>query len=144
MSPIAHSKLRAQLSTSHGRRGNGARYFSSTSAKAPVQAAQCRGPYYQTNRSRQSIWIVWSGRRGSNPRPSAWKADALPLSYSRTNKTRNTKHFYTAPPFRGQRRFSDAGVEITTRSQNLSAPIRGRQENARIVSALATSRFSTA
>ena len=25
----------------------------------------------------------WSGRRGSNPRPSAWKADALPLSYSR-------------------------------------------------------------
>ena len=25
----------------------------------------------------------WSGRRDSNPRPSAWKADALPLSYSR-------------------------------------------------------------
>jgi len=25
----------------------------------------------------------WSGRRGSNPRPSAWEADALPLSYSR-------------------------------------------------------------
>ena len=24
-----------------------------------------------------------SGRRGSNPRPSAWEADALPLSYSR-------------------------------------------------------------
>src|SRR5450759_3685223 len=23
---------------------------------------------------------VWSGRRGSNPRPSAWEADALPLS----------------------------------------------------------------
>ena len=22
--------------------------------------------------------VVWSGRRGSNPRPSAWKADALP------------------------------------------------------------------
>ena len=21
---------------------------------------------------------LWSGRRGSNPRPSAWKADALP------------------------------------------------------------------
>ena len=22
--------------------------------------------------------LIWSGRRGSNPRPSAWKADALP------------------------------------------------------------------
>ncbi len=26
----------------------------------------------------------WSGRRGSNPRPTAWKAVTLPLSYSRT------------------------------------------------------------
>ncbi len=26
----------------------------------------------------------WSGRRGSDPRPSAWEADALPLSYSRS------------------------------------------------------------
>ena len=25
----------------------------------------------------------WSGRRDSNPRPSAWKAETLPLSYSR-------------------------------------------------------------
>src|SRR5262245_47820499 len=25
----------------------------------------------------------WSGRRGLNPRPSAWEADALPLSYTR-------------------------------------------------------------
>ena len=25
----------------------------------------------------------WSGRRDSDPRPSAWEADALPLSYSR-------------------------------------------------------------
>jgi hypothetical protein len=25
----------------------------------------------------------WSGRRDSNPQPSAWQADALPLSYSR-------------------------------------------------------------
>ena len=29
---------------------------------------------------------VWSGRRVSNPRPSAWEADALPLSYSRQNR----------------------------------------------------------
>ena len=26
----------------------------------------------------------WSGRRDSNSRPSAWEADALPLSYSRS------------------------------------------------------------
>ena len=28
-------------------------------------------------------WRSWSGRRGSNPRPTAWKAVTLPLSYSR-------------------------------------------------------------
>jgi hypothetical protein len=32
-------------------------------------------------------WIqrfrVWSGRRDSNPQPSAWEADALPLRHSR-------------------------------------------------------------
>jgi hypothetical protein len=28
----------------------------------------------------------WSGKRDSNPRPSAWKADALPLSYSRATR----------------------------------------------------------
>jgi hypothetical protein len=27
--------------------------------------------------------ISWSGRRDSNPRHSAWEADALPLNYSR-------------------------------------------------------------
>jgi hypothetical protein len=27
--------------------------------------------------------LIWSGRRGSNPRPTAWKAVTLPLSYSR-------------------------------------------------------------
>ena len=32
---------------------------------------------------------VWSGKRGSNPRPSAWEADALPLSYSRSGITVN-------------------------------------------------------
>ncbi len=28
-------------------------------------------------------FFLLSGKRGSNPRPSAWEADALPLSYSR-------------------------------------------------------------
>ena len=27
--------------------------------------------------------LDWSGKRGSNPRHSAWEADALPLNYSR-------------------------------------------------------------
>jgi hypothetical protein len=27
--------------------------------------------------------IFWSGRRGSNPQPTAWEAATLPLSYSR-------------------------------------------------------------
>ncbi len=27
--------------------------------------------------------LDWSGRRDSNPRSSAWEADAVPLSYSR-------------------------------------------------------------
>ena len=30
-----------------------------------------------------SVGEGWSGRRGSNPRPTAWKAVTLPLSYSR-------------------------------------------------------------
>ena len=32
----------------------------------------------QTNES-----LEWSGRRGSNPQPTAWEAATLPLSYSR-------------------------------------------------------------
>ena len=30
---------------------------------------------------------AWSGRRESNPRPTAWKAVTLPLSYSRSMKS---------------------------------------------------------
>ena len=36
----------------------------------------------RARRSPNSL-IIKSGKRGSNPRPSAWEADALPLSYSR-------------------------------------------------------------
>src|SRR5262245_65314959 len=31
------------------------------------------------------IYKCWSGRRGSNPQPLAWEANALPLSYSRSD-----------------------------------------------------------
>ncbi len=32
--------------------------------------------------------FYWSGRRDLNPRPSAWEADTLPLSYARINNLR--------------------------------------------------------
>ena len=34
-------------------------------------------------RAQRAFGGGWSGRRGSNPRPTAWKAVTLPLSYSR-------------------------------------------------------------
>ena len=36
----------------------------------------------------------WSGKRDSNPRPSAWKADALPLSYSRSSRWNEKKWWW--------------------------------------------------
>src|SRR5262249_44359222 len=36
----------------------------------------------------QPLDTYWSGRRGSNPRPTAWKAVTLPLSYSRVGRSR--------------------------------------------------------
>ena len=47
------------------------------------------GDVHDTKKARRlagplSIHGRWSGRRDSNPRPSAWEADALPLSYSRS------------------------------------------------------------
>ena len=47
---------------------------------------------------RPNTWTIfeagenWSGRRGSNPRPTAWKAVTLPLSYSRLRVLRRLLH----------------------------------------------------
>ena len=41
-----------------------------------------QGTHFFFNKS--SI-ILWSGQRGSNPRPSRWQRDALPLSYTRNS-----------------------------------------------------------
>ena len=38
---------------------------------------------YITKKSRALVLLGLSGKRGSNPRPSAWEANALPLSYCR-------------------------------------------------------------
>jgi hypothetical protein len=47
------------------------------------------GPESRTENARTSGPFDLSGRRGSNPRPSAWEADALPLSYSRLRREFN-------------------------------------------------------
>ena len=38
-----------------------------------------QGTHFLSNKSD----IILSGQRGSNPRPSRWQRDALPLSYTR-------------------------------------------------------------
>ena len=37
--------------------------------------------------------INWSGQRGSNPRPSRWQRDALPLSYARIYSSIDIRFF---------------------------------------------------
>ena len=60
--------------------------------------------HLQTNFRSPGSWVrsaknrlrkYWSGRRESNPRPAAWKAATLPLSYSR-------QHAATQAPFRSK------------------------------------------
>src|SRR5689334_10478430 len=41
----------------------------------------------------------WSGRRDSNPRPTAWKAVTLPLSYSRVREESRKKKMVEAGGF---------------------------------------------
>lgn len=41
----------------------------------------CRGQSPQADLSAEIF--MWSERRGSNPQPSAWEADAIPLGHSR-------------------------------------------------------------
>ena len=36
----------------------------------------------------------WSGRRDSNPRPSPWQGDTLPLSHFRKNNMKLISFFY--------------------------------------------------
>ena len=36
-------------------------------------------------------YTKWSGRRGSNPQPSAWEADAPPLRHSRPREQYSTR-----------------------------------------------------
>ncbi len=51
------------------------------------------GPHGLRYRLMARALPYWSGRRGSNPRPSAWKADALPTELL-PQKTKLSIHFY--------------------------------------------------
>ena len=53
----------------------------------------------------------WSGRRGSNPRPTAWKAVTLPLSYSRLARL-------AAPAHSALRRAGPPGVNSRNASHS--------------------------
>src|ERR1041385_7388968 len=49
-----------------------------------IAVAGSRGEHHhETSSRRYPVTSLWSGRRDSNPRPTAWKAVTLPLSYSR-------------------------------------------------------------
>ena len=50
-----------------------------TSSGSPAETSQSCAPERRAALTGEG----WSGRRGSNPRPTAWKAVTLPLSYSR-------------------------------------------------------------
>ena len=64
-----------------------------TRENGPLKTSQNKGRYkmYRPDNS-------MSGKRGSNPRPSAWEADALPLSYSREDAA-NLTEMILIPPF---------------------------------------------
>src|SRR5262245_59614149 len=43
----------------------------------------CHRDQHPARKTARRLARLWSGKRDSNPRPPAWKAGALPLSYSR-------------------------------------------------------------
>jgi|GEM_PF-4176858 hypothetical protein len=64
------------------------RWHSHTSIRPLPGWIEARLPEAGTSRllgSRRKRGSPWSGRRDSNPRPSPWQGDVLPLYYSRTD-----------------------------------------------------------
>src|SRR5436309_13769937 len=57
---------------------------------SPTECPQAQSPASRSGHPRLERHahssIQWSGKRDSNPRPPAWKAGALPLSYSRPDR----------------------------------------------------------
>ena len=75
------SMLVGSLGVPSGLRRRSRAFFAHHSHNRPMATARPR----ISSLARPLIWkgLNWSGRRGSNPRPTAWKAVTLPLSYSR-------------------------------------------------------------
>ena len=69
---------------------------------------------FSIHRSAFCIRMNWSGRRGSNPRPTAWKAVTLPLSYSRLRAL-------PSPP-----RYGEASPSVSSRSLRLLTATAGK------------------
>src|SRR5712671_4234250 len=76
------------LSTFYVRSTSGADVQDRTGDLVLTKDALCQLSYIGSVNS-HSPSGVWSGRRGSNPRPTAWKAVTLPLSYSRKSQSVN-------------------------------------------------------
>src|SRR5436190_18900164 len=70
--------------------------------RPPLAAADnSRWTYSVACRAQPTSFVAakgWSGRRGSNPRPTAWKAVTLPLSYSRVGSLTDAPHSGGCPP----------------------------------------------
>jgi hypothetical protein len=86
-------------------------------------AASARPRSPQRVRHRPTGRVEWSGRRGSNPRPTAWKAVTLPLSYSRPlvrlrgraaplrrDSLAARSHLFTSPALVGRLRATRSGL----------------------------------
>src|SRR3974390_205266 len=52
------------------------------SASSKTEKPACQGAFVKLCHLQK----IWSGRRGSNPRPRPWQGRALPLSYTRVRK----------------------------------------------------------
>ena len=100
----------------------------------PSRALTPKGPESRGENPRTSGPFDLSGRRGSNPRPSAWEADALPLSYSRGRLEGGTT---TGPVvqagFRGRSRAERARPGCAARAPRARGPdtIRGGRSRPR-------------
>jgi hypothetical protein len=77
-------------------------------------------------RGAQPLGTDWSGRRGSNPRPTAWKAVTLPLSYSRLRVSLN----FAYSPLRRGKPLSFASAPAAAPS----ASLKNLRQNARCFS----------
>ena len=80
---------------------------------------ECSGPLsYKSREENERILERWSGRRDSNSRPSAWKADALPLSYSRVSFSGGRR----IRTFEGKCRQIYSLLPLVTRASHLNFP----------------------